>query len=88
MKLELKSESENYSKLFSSVFKIVSFLLLIIIFCNVALKLGIISRNYEIEYNCKLLSFERSKSNFEKLSRVSKLKSKQMIWDFCREFIK
>ena len=88
MKLELKSESENYSKLFSSVFKIVSFLLLIIFFCNVALKLGIISRNYEIEYNCKLLSFERSKSNFEKLSRVSKLKSKQMIWDFCREFIK
>ena len=88
MKLELKSESENYSKLFSSVFKIVSFLLLIIFFCNVALKLGIISRHYQIKYNCELLSVEKSKSYFKKLSSLSNLKSKQRIWEFCREVVK
>ena len=87
MKLELKSENENYSKLFSNAFKIFSFLALIIFFCDVALKLGIISRNYKIDYNCKLLSVEKSKSNFEKLSSLSKLKSKQKIWEFCKEVI-
>ena len=88
MKLELKSENENYSKLFSNAFKIFSFLALIIFFCDVALKLGIISRNYKIDYNCKLLSVEKSKSNFKKLSRLSNMKSKQRILDFCREVVK
>ena len=44
MKLELKSDNENYLKSFSNVFKTVIFLTLIILFCDVALKLGIISR--------------------------------------------
>ena len=56
--------------------------------CDVALKLGIISRNHEIEYNCRLLSVERSKPNFKKLSKLSNLKSKQRIWEFCSEVIK
>ena len=88
MKFELKTENENYSKSFSQFFIIVFFLTLIIILCDVALKLGIISRNYKIEYNCKLLSVEKSKLYFKKLSRLSNLKSKQQIWDFCREVIK
>ena len=88
MKFELKTENENYSKLFSQFFVIVFFLVLIIIFCDVALKLGIISRNHKIEYNCRLLSVEKSKPHFKKLSRISNLKSKQQIWDFCREVIK
>ena len=48
MKFELKTENENYSKSISKFFGIVFFLTLIIILCNIALKLGIISRNYEI----------------------------------------
>ena len=88
MKLELKSDNENYSMSFSNVFKTVIFLTLIILFCDVALKLGIISRHYQIEYNCKLLSVEKSKPNFKKLSRLSNLKSKQRIWEFCREVVK
>ena len=31
---------------------------------------------------------EKSKPNFKKLSRLSNLKSKQRIWEFCREFVK
>ena len=88
MKLELKTEKENYSKSFSQFFGIVFFITLIIILCDVALKLGIISRNHQIDYNCRLLSVEKSKAEFKKLSRLSNLKNKQQIWEFCREFIK
>ncbi len=88
MKFELKTENENYSKSISQFFVIVFFITLIIILCDVALKFGIISRNHEIEYNCRLLSVEKSKHHFKKLSRLSNLKSKQQIWEFCREIIK
>ena len=88
MKFELKTENENYSKSFSKFFVIVFFLSLIIILCDVALKLGFISRNQKIEYNCRLLTVEKSKPQFKKLSRLSNLKSKQKIWEFCREVIK
>ena len=88
MKFELKTENENYSKSFSQFFGIVFFLTLIIILCDVAFKLGIISRSHKIEYNCRLLSVEKSKPYFKKLSKLSNLKSKQQIWEFCREVIK
>ena len=88
MKFELKTENENYLKSFSQFFLIVFFITLLIILCDAALKLGVISRNYKIEYNCRLLSIEKSKSHFKKLSRLSNLKSKQQIWEFCREVIK
>ena len=88
MKFELKTENENYSKSISQYFGIVFFITLIIILCDVALKVGIISRNHKIEYNCRLLSVEKSKPHFKKLSRLSDLKSKQQIWEFCREVIK
>jgi len=88
MKFEFKTENENYSKSFSRIFGIVFFLALIITLCDVALKLGFISRNQRIEYNCRLLSVEKSKSHFKKLSRLSNLKSKQQIWEFCREVVK
>ena len=88
MKFELKTENENYSKSISQFFGIVFFITLIIILCDVALKLGIVSRNHKIEYNCRLLSVEKSKTHFKKLSRISNLKSKQQIWEFCMEVIK
>ena len=88
MKFELKTENENYSKSISQFFGIVFFITLIIILGDVALKLGIISRNHKIEYNCRLLSVEKSKLHFKKLSKLSNLKSKQQIWEFCREVIK
>ena len=88
MKFELKTENENYSKSISQFFSIVFLITLIIILCDLALKLEIISRNHKIEYNCRLLSVEKSKPNFKKLSKLSNLKSKQQIWEFCREVIK
>ena len=88
MKFELKTENENYSKSFSYFFGLVFIFSLIIILCDVSIKLGIISRHYQIEYNCRLLSFEKSTTNFKKLSMLSSLKSKQRIWELCREVVK
>ena len=87
MKLEFKTENEYFSKSFSFFFRIFFILSLIIILFDVGLKLGIISRHYQLQYNCRLLSAEKSKSNFKKLSRLSNLKSKQSIWEFCRGFV-
>ena len=88
MKFQLNTEKEDFSSSFSNLFRTVSILALIIILCDVALKLGIISRNHKIEYNCRLLSVEKSKTIFKKLSRLSDLKSKQRIWEFCKEVVK
>ena len=88
MKFEIKTEKENYSKSFLQFFGIFFFITLIIILFNVALKIGIIARNNEIEYNCRILSVEKSKSHFKELSRLSNLKSKKQIWEFCSEIIK
>ena len=88
MKFELKTENDNFSKSFLQFFGLVFFFALIALLCDFALKLGIISRNYEIEYNCRLLYIEKSKPNFRKLSSLSNIKSKQQIREFCREVIK
>ena len=88
MKFELKTENDFYSKLFSHFFRTFFSFAMIIILCDIAHKLRIISRNYQIEYSCKLLSVEKSTSNFKKLSKVSKLKTKQKIWEFCKEIVK
>ena len=88
MKFELKTENENYSKSISYFFGLVFIITLLIILGDISIKLGIISRNYQIEYNCKLLSFEKSKTNFKKLSILSNLKSKQRIWELCKEVVK
>ena len=88
MKFELKTENENYSKTILHVFKTFTILALIIIFCDIALKLGSISRYYQIYYNCGLVTVAKSTSNFRKLSRLSNLKSKQKIWEFCKVVFK
>ena len=88
MKFELKTENENYSKSISYFFGLVFIISLIVILGDVAIKLGIISRHYQIEYNCRLLSFDKSTTNFKKLSILSNLKSKQRIWELCREVVK
>ena len=88
MKFELKTENEIYSKSFSLIFAVVFFLPLIIILSDYALKLGVISRYYQVNYNCRLLSLEKSATNFKKLSRLSNLNNKQKIWEFCKEVLK
>ena len=85
MKFELKTENENYSKTFSQVLGVAFISAIIIILCDIALKLGIIAKHFQVDHHCKLLSVEKSNTNFKKLSRLSNLKSKKLIWEFCRE---
>ena len=88
MKLELKTENDNFLNAFSHFLSIFFKFALIIIFCDIAIKLGFISRHYQVHYNCKLLLVEKSKSNFTRLSKISNIKSKQNLWELCREVIK
>ena len=73
MKFELKTENENYLKSFSNIFKTTFIFALIIILFDVGLKLGIISRYYQIENICNILSVDKSTSNFKKLSNSEAL---------------
>ena len=88
MKFELKTENDHRLSLFALVSRTVFFLALIIIFCDASWKLGNISRHYQINHLCRLLNVEKSSSNFKSLSKLSNLKSKQEIWQFCRDIVK
>ncbi len=88
MKFELKTDNEKYSKSFLKGFGAFFIIAIIIIFSDIAIKLGTISRHYQTDYSCKLLVIERSKYNFKKLLKLSKLKSKQRILEFCKELVK
>ena len=88
MKLELKTENEGLSKSVSKISMTVFFLSLIVIFIDIAFKLRVISRHYQIDYNCRILPIEKSATSFKKLSKISNLKSKQKIWEFCRQGFK
>ena len=88
MKFELKTDNDHRLNTFAFVSRTVFFLAIIIIFCNASWKLGNISRHYQINHFCRLLNVEKSSSNFKSLSTLSNLKSKQEIWQFCREIVK
>ena len=88
MKFELKTDIDNNSKSISHFFRTVFVSALLIILCDLSLKFGIISKNYQIEFNCKILTVKKSPSTIKKLSRLSNLKNKQRILEFCRDFVK
>ncbi len=88
MKLELKTENDNNLKSLSHFFRIVSVSALVIILCDLSIKFGMLSKHYQIEFNCKILTVKKSPPNIKKLSRLSNLKNKQRILEFCREYVK
>ena len=88
MKFELKTENDNNLKSFAHFFRTVFVSALLIILCDLSLKFGMLSKHYQIEFNCKILTVKKSPSNIKKLSRLSSLKNKQRILEFCREYVK
>ena len=88
MKLELKTENDNNLKSLSHFFRIVFVSALLIILCDLSLKFGMLSKHYQIEFNCKILTVKKSPPNIKKLSRLSNLKNKQRILEFRREYVK
>ena len=88
MKFEVKTQNDDLSKFSFSLFLTFAIISLIIILSNISIKIGTISRNYEINYLCKLLIIEKSSSNFKKLTKLTNETSKQKMWDLCREIAK
>ena len=88
MKFEVKTDNEDVKKSYFAVFLSFVILTIIIILSNISIKLGAISRNYEINYLCKLILIEKTSSNFNKLSKLTSQNNKPKIWDLCREIVK
>ena len=88
MKFEVKTQDDAVSKSSFSFFLALILIALIIVLSNISIKLGSISKSYEINYLCKMLSIEKSSLNFKKLSNLTNQTSKQKIWDLCREIVK
>ena len=88
MKFELKTQDDDHSKSFFSIFLAFAILSLLVLLSNISIKLGAISRNYEINYLCKLILIEKTSSNFNKLSNLTNQTTKQNMWDLCREIVK
>ena len=88
MKLEVKTQNEDLLKSSFSVLLSIALFSFIIIFSNISIKLGTISRYHEINYLCRLLTIEKSSLNFKKLSKLTNLNTKQKMWDLCREIVK
>ena len=88
MKFEVKTQNDDYSKSFVTFFLAFCLISLLVILSNISIKLGRISRHYEINYLCKLLIIDKSSLNFKKLSKLTNQTSKQKVWELCRELAK
>ena len=88
MKFEVKTQNDDLWKSSFSVLLSIAIFSFIVVLSNISIKLGAISRNYEINYLCNLLAIEKSSLNFKKLSKLTKQNTKQKMWDLCREIVK
>ena len=88
MKFEVKTKNDDHWKSSFSVLLFTALISYIVVLSNISIKLGAISRYYEINYLCKLLIIEKTSPNFKKLSRLTNQTSKQKMWDLCREIVK
>ena len=88
MKFEVKTQNDDLRKSSFSVLLTFALLSFIIVLSNISIKLGSISRHYEINYFCNLLVIEKSSLNFKKLAKLTNQNSKQKMWDLCRQIVK
>ena len=88
MKFEVKTQNDNLTKSSISVLLAFASLSFIVILTNISINLGTISRHYEINYLCNLLTIEKSSMNFKKLSKLTNQNTRQKMWDLCREIVK
>ena len=88
MKFEVKTQNEDLWKSSFSVLLSIALFSFIVVLSNISIKLGAISRHYEIKYLCNLLMIEKSSLNFKKISKLTNQTTKQKMWDLCREIVK
>ena len=85
MKFELKTENDSFSKSLFSSFLIFLIIVFLLILYSLSKSLGVISKQYEINYLCRSLQINKSSDNFKRLSRLTNQTNKQNVRDFCRE---
>ena len=88
MKFEVKTQNDDLLKSSFSVLLSFAILSFILVLSNISIKLGTISKLYEINYLCNLLTIEKTSLNFKKLSNLTNQNTKQKMWDLCREIVK
>ena len=88
MKFEVKTQNDDISKFSLSFFLVFTILSLILILSSISIKLGTISKNYEINFLCKLIKIDNSSSYYKRLSKLTNQNKKQKMWDLCREIVK
>ena len=88
MKFEVKTQNDDLWKSSFSVLLLIALVSFIVVLSNISIKLGAISRYYEINYLCNLLKIEKSSLNFKKLSKLTNQTTKQKMWNLCREIVK
>ena len=88
VKFEVKTQNDDLWKSSFSFLLPIALFSFIVILSNISIKLGAISRHYEMKYLCNLLTLERSSLYFKKLSKLTNQNTKQKMWDLCREIIK
>ena len=88
MKFEVKTQNDDIWKSSFSVLLSIALFSFIVFLFNISIKLGAISRHYEMKYLCNILTVDKSSLNFKKLSKLTKQNTKQKMWDLCREIVK
>ena len=88
MKFEVKTQNDDLWKSSFSVLLSIALFSFMIVLSNISIKLGAISRHYEMKYLCNLLTIEKSSLNFKKFSKLTNQNSKQKMWDLCRQIVK
>ena len=87
MKFEVKTQNDDIWKSSFSVLLSIALFSFIVFLFNISIKLGAISRHYEMKYLCNILTVDKSSLNFKKLSKLTKQNTKQKMWDLCREIV-
>ena len=87
MRFELKTDHNNILNTPNWLLFFSAFVFLIILLSDLSLNIKRISRNYEIDYLCRLVLVDKSSSNFKRLSKLTRQESKSKVWEYCKSII-
>ena len=88
MKLEVKTKNDDRLQSSFAVLLTLALLSFMVFLFNISIKLGSISKQYQINYLCNLLKIDNSSLNYKKLSKLTRQNTKQKMWDLCRAIVK
>ena len=85
MRFEVKTDNQIFSNRLMSILFISGIFFFITVLTSISLQLSNISNYFEVKYLCKLFLLERSSFDSKRLSKLTNQKSKQKMWDLCKE---